>query len=211
MMKKTILLSLFLLALFSQGCRVAKKDWVKENFSQKTETNQTKQTLEQSLETLKREMSETINQKVTSLSQSTSESTTTNESETTTVTGTLTAEDGKEKSVTVGGTTITSNGANISFETSSSKKLIKEYQSEIQALTSELSDIRTENVQMSQELNSLKSEFALFRSTYTSDKETQSKTVKKTGFKFGFWVVLIIVLIVVGMLRYFRKQISFFS
>lgn len=200
-MRKSKYLILCLVFISFCSCRVAKKSWVKETYAEKTEVTSLKESFANSKETLKTEISETLSLEFSEkLKQGT-----TKESESTTVTGTIEAEDGKEKSVTIGGTTITSNGANISFETNSSKEIATQYKE----LSSQLATERNLTQELQTELISLKSEFADFRSTYESDKTTKTKDVTKRGGTFGVWIFGIIALVVIFLLWYFRKMLPF--
>ncbi|MGB0896870.1 MAG: hypothetical protein ACPGRW_06080 [Flavobacteriaceae bacterium] len=195
-MKKYILILLVL-----SSCRTAKKEWVKENFSEKATV---KKYFTAQDSTFKSELNE-INETLTATFNERFNSTTTTKNESTTVSGTITAEDGKEKTATIGNTTITSNGANISFTTSSSKTMESKYVKLVQELQSE----KQFSQKIQSELISLKSEFANFVSTYESEKTTKSKTVKKTGVQFGVWIIIAIVLILIVVIWYFRKSIPF--
>lgn len=199
---------MFSLAFFC-SCRVAKKDWVKENYSERSEIEQLIQASEQTTKTEISKLETSVSKIETSISNSETSSTSETESQTTTVTGTITAEEGKEKSVTIGGTTIKSHGANVTFETTSSKAISKEFQESFQQISKELQEKSVKLQEVQTELISLKSEFASFVSTYQSEKNAKTKEVKKTGFQFGVWILIAVVLIVLVFIWYFRKSIPF--
>ncbi|MCB0447248.1 MAG: hypothetical protein KDD03_07010, partial [Gelidibacter sp.] len=147
-----------MLMLFS--CRTAKKEWVKENFTEKSELQEIKDNLTYSNEEVKAEIRNSLISEFSEKLKQQAEKTTNNESETTTVKGSITAEEGKEKSATVGNTTIKSNGANVTFETTSTKALSKEIESKYNELNQKLNQELKYNEYLYTEINSLKSEIA---------------------------------------------------
>lgn len=202
---------ILVLCLLLFNCRTVKKEWVKENFTEKSTTTQLKSSQDSTLRSEISKIETSVSKIETSVSKIENSATSSAENETTDVSGNIVAEDGKTKSVTIGGTTIKSNGANISFKTSSSKATSKQIETfyenserkfELQEQT--ISELRTE-------LNSLKSEFNVLESAYESQKQTRSKNVKKTGLSFGMWAMIIIILIVLVLLWYFRHSIPFLS
>ena len=209
MKNKTIIILVIFLSLFVQSCRTAKKNWVEENFTSKTEIQAFQETFETSIETVKTETSETISEIRKEVSNSRSTNETTSESENTTVTVDITAEDGKEKSATVGGTTITSNGANVKVTTNSSKEVSREFQEKFQEISMQLNSEKQLRETLQSELTSLKKEFADFRSSQQTEKTTKTVTVKKKWFTAPAWIIIALVLLAVGVLWYFRKSIPF--
>ena len=199
---------MFSLAFFC-SCRVAKKEWVKENFTEKATTQGIRVVQDSTFKSEISKIETSIHKIETSVSKNETKSTSDTESQTTTVTGTITAEEGKEKSVTIGGTTIKSHGANVTFETTSSKAISKEFQESFQQISKELQEKSVKLQEVQTELNSLKSEFASFVSTYQSEKNAKTKTVKKTGFQFGVWILIALAIIVLVFIWYFRKSIPF--
>ena len=203
-----ILYVAILLMFFS--CRTAKKTWVEENFTSKQEIQSIQDNLTYSNEEVKSEIKNSLILDFTEKLKLATEKTTNNETETTTTQIDIIAENGVEKKATAGNTTVTSIGANVSVQTTSSKSLSKEFESKYQELSQKLDKEQKYNEYLYSEINSLKSEIANLRSTYQSEKQAKSKETKKTGFTF--WAVLIGGLIVVfGVAGYvFRSRIPFF-
>ena len=206
-MKKFIIL--FLCLLTFNSCRVVKKEWVKENFTEKSTTQKINVIQDSIFSSEISKLETSVSKLETSVSNTETTSTSSSENESTTISGSIIAEDGKEKSVTVGGTTIKSNGANVTFETTSTKAINKAFERQFEELSTKLQEERKTNETLKTEMSSLKSEFANFVSTYESEKTTQSKTVKKSGLGFGFWLTLILIAIVISIVWYFRKSIPF--
>lgn len=165
---------LLLILLLFTSCKIAKRNWVNENFTSKEEKTQ----LETELQKTKFNL--------LNLTQNTSS----HSNEHVTVTGSITAEDGKEKTVTAGGLTITSNGANINFESTNTS-------SKSQELI--YSQLRAEN-------ESFKTRLDVLESKLDQEKTTTTKTVKKTGFQAGVWVVIVLVLLALVVLWYLKNQ-----
>lgn len=186
---KNYLIILAILTL--SGCRTAKKEWVKENYQSKIEavamanelSNFTKTELTKINQSLILDFEEKLKQAT--------QKTTQEESQSTTVSGTLTAEDGKEKSVTFGNTTIKSNGANVSFKTESRNSINKEYESNLKELHRQLDEERQFNQALNNEIISLKNQFANFASNQKTEKTTQTKEVNKKGWQT--WVIVLAV------------------
>ncbi len=208
-MKKYIILLVVFISLL--GCRVAKKEWVKENYTEKSTTREIRVVQDSVIKSELFKIKTSVSKLETSVSKSTTTNGSTSENESTTVSGTITAEDGKEKSVTIGGTIIKSDGANVTFETTSSKAISKEFQENLQEISKELQEKSVQLQEVQTELISLKSEFSNFKLTYESEKTIKTNTVKKTGFQFGVWIIAGIVVIVILAVWYFRKSISFLS
>lgn len=208
-MKRSLLILLVFWTFFVQSCRTAKKDWVNENFTSKSETEAFQKGIAKVTETLKKDVAESLTEFKKEVSSTATTSSSETESENTTVTGTITAEDGKEKSVTIGGTTIKSNGADVSFTTTASKEISKEFLEKFQEISSELQSEKLLRETLEAQLFSLKSEFANFRSSYESEKDTKTKTVNKKGLTGGFTFWIILAIIIIALIWYFRKSIPF--
>lgn len=208
-MKKHLIISLVLISLFS--CRVAKKAWVKETYAEKSIVAKNAITHDSIIKTEIRKIGTSVSKLGTYISNIETSRSLETESENTTVSGTIEAEDGKEKFVTFGNTKITSNGANVSFETTNARYISKEFQAKFQEISSELQleKSKTESLQIA--INSLKSEFSTFKSNIKSKTNTKIKTVKKTGFQFGVWLIAIIAIMIIILVRYFRKSIPFLN
>jgi len=207
-MKKLLFIIAVWILLFATSCRSVKKQWVKENFTEKVELQEAKETQSQ---TLKNEV-EKIENKITNLKKSLSETQTTKETseenENTTIEGTLTAEDGKEKSVQIGNTTIKSNGANVTFKTNSSKSTSKEFTSQIERLESQIISIESNYRNLQSDVNTLTKENTDLKRQIEQVKTTKQKDVNKSGFSFGFYLWLVIILALVAVVWYFRVTIG---
>lgn len=204
-----IFIWLILAILLLSSCRVAKKEWVNENFSEKETVNDFLTVQDSIVKSEIFKLQSHVSKIETSVSKIEALKTSESSNETTSVSGTLTAEDGKEKSVTIGNTTIKSNGANVSFETSSSMAISKEFESKHKELTKELNEQKKVSQNLRSELNSLKSEFSELKATYNSEKTLKSQTVTKKGFTLGFTSILILIVLAIAALFYFRKKIPF--
>jgi len=199
---------MILLFITLSSCRTAKKDWVNENFTSKTETQAIKEAVSLSSETLKSAISETVNAKYNEILQNQSSISTETESENTTIEVDITAEAGKEKSATIGNTTVTSNGANVKVVTSTSKESSKEFQEKFEQQTQQLTESLTRietlekrdsireatQVKMLQEIEQL--------------KKTQSKRVNNIGLTFGTVIWIVAILIVLYFLWRIKKKLS---
>jgi len=207
-MKKLLFIIAVWILLFATSCRSVKKQWVKENFTEKVELQEAKETQSQ---TLKNEV-EKIENKITNLKKSLSETQTTKETseenENTTIEGTLTAEDGKEKSIQIGNTTIKSNGANVTFKTNSSKSTSKEFTSQIERLESQIISIESNYRNLQSDVNTLTKENTDLKRQIEQVKTTKQKDVNKSGFSFGFYLWLVIILALVAVVWYFRVTIG---
>ena len=207
-MKKLLFIIAVWILLFATSCRSVKKQWVKENLTEKVELQEAKETQSQ---TLKNEV-EKIENKITNLKKSLSETQTTKETseenENTTIEGTLTAEDGKEKSIQIGNTTIKSNGANVTFKTNSSKSTSKEFTSQIERLESQIISIESNYRNLQSDVNTLTKENTDLKRQIEQVKTTKQKDVNKSGFSFGFYLWLVIILALVAVVWYFRVTIG---
>lgn len=199
-MKNYLILSVLFISLF--GCKTAKINWVKENFEEKSVVSQKLETQKDSLiseistirDSLSAISSHFLQQQTTSVSSSLDESTT--------ISGSIVAEDGKEKSVTAGGITIKSNGANVSFETTMTRRETIALQNRVESLTIQLTEAisRIEKNQLKTISN--EKNLADFRSTYESQTQTKEKEVKKTGFQAGVWIIGGLAILVLVVLLY---------
>lgn len=191
--------------LFS--CGTVKKEWVKENFTSKEDLQSIQDNLTYSNEEVKKEIKESLIYDLTEKFKESSNKSSESENETTTIKGSITAEDGKEKSATVGNTTIKSNGANVTFETTNTKAMTKEFESKYNELNKKLDQEQNYSEYLHTEINSLKSEIANLRSSYESEKTAKTKEVVKSGFSFGFIIIGVFVIIIGLVILYFRKTV----
>lgn len=206
-MKKFILITLVSLTLFN--CRVAKKSWVKENFTENEQLTSALQVQNDSVAKQIKQVSELFNSKLQEINTSASTSTTETATESTTVTGTIEAETGTEKSVTVGGTTITSNGASISFVTNNTRNLTHQFEESISTITKQLTTERQYREMLQTEINGLKIQNQNIKKELEAIKNTKSKDVTKKGFTFGFTFWIVIAVIAVLVVLYFKNKIPF--
>lgn len=200
-MKKAILISLILITL--TGCRTVKKDWVKDNYVEKSEIDQLKQSIERFKQTVNTSIDERIDSKYTSILNEMREAVKVDENETTTIIGSIEAEEGKEKSATIGNTIIKSNGSNITFESTLNKAFNKE--------------LETINSKMEQTIEEHKKSLKAFEIDFEAYKlETQKKIAElqsqlyqkdKTTNKKGFTFTFIIILGIAILIYVFRKRI----
>lgn len=190
---KNILIILIVISFTS--CRTVKKEWVKENYTSKQEAialsddllKETKEQLRLTKETLSKDFDEKIKQAT--------EKTTEKTDEKTTVSGTIEAEDGKEKSVVIGDTKITSNGATVNFETTSIKSFLAEYKTQVNELSSQLNEEKQTNEYLLHELNSVKTELKQLQQEINSETTTKSKDVNKSGLSFTTIILIVLVII----------------
>ena len=204
-MKKYLILSIVFISLFS--CRIAKKQWVKENYAEKSvieESLTTQNTLQ------KNELSKITQEIITNFTQKLQEQKSkVSESESTDVSGTITAEDGKQKYVTIGNTTIKSDGANVTFKTSSN--ISKEFESRYKELEENDKKQSIHISTLERRLDSVIINQKQMKVEQDIIKTNQTKSVKKSGLSFGSWFILIIVAIVLVAIWFFRKSIPFLS
>lgn len=203
-MKKLLIISLLFISLFN--CRTVKKEWVKETFAEKSELNYLGQNLSKMQETLKTNIKETLNVTYSEILQKINETQTTKETETITGTIDITAEDGKEKSGSIGNTKVTSNGANITVQTATNKSFTKEFEALKQITETRLDSIINALKDVTIENNSLKSEIAKITSNQKSETNTTKKETNKRGWTFGAILLLIILLVLGGGYLYLRKK-----
>lgn len=207
--KITMILFVIYIALGLTSCVSKKK--LKE--SQELQTtyllDQTEVKWVNSVQNIENKFSESTLKIVNEYLKSYIENTSTNENESTDVTVNIKAEDGKEKSATVGNTTVTSNGADISVKTSSTKAINKQ----IETLNSEWSqkyDILEKSIKTA-EMKSEQRDYANLKriELLESKLDKQSKETDKTSPTF--WVVLGLVIsaILFIAIRYFKVKIPF--
>lgn len=201
-----IVLVLFTLSLFT-GCRTMDKAWLRENYTSKIEADSLRQSLENSFKSVQKTQKEEIEAKYKEFQRNTSEKTNSSEAESTTVKGRITAEAGIEKSVTVGGTTIKSNGADIDFETTNNKESSKESELRFEQMSREL-EIKTQKIETLEERqHSLEVELYNFKKLYEAEKNIKEKDVKTKGSTLGTVVIGLLILLAVGVSYYFRKTV----
>lgn len=207
-MKKLLIILCVFISFY--GCRTVKKDWLELNYASKADIEMLQDKSTFLSESLKNEIRETLNKDFDEKLKQERISESTKEDETTTVKGTIEAEEGKEKTAEIGNTKIKSNGANISFETTTSKAISKEFESRYQQLEQKLLEESKKTERLQSQLNSLKSEIANLRSNQETEKTTKSKEKNSKGLTFGTILTLIIILVLAGLVWYYWKKISAF-
>jgi hypothetical protein len=179
------------------SCRTVKKDWVEKNFV----ANETLKTIEENLtysnESIKEEIKVSLYDEFSQMLKETFKS----ENETTTTTGTIEGVEGVEKSVTIGNTTIKSNGANVSFQTNNTKVY--------ESLIKDLKEVNKTQEQTNKEL--FEENLLLERKYIETQKriETLEKTISKTVTKkqLGFGILLILIVVFLGYLANKRFKV----
>ena len=194
--KITLVISLIILfSLFS--CRSVKKEWIKENFTEKSEIQEIKESLTSSNELIKEDVLKSLlfdfNKNLSESVSKQSES----ESETTKATIDIEAEFGKIKEAMVGNTKISSNGAKISVETTSNKSFAKDYESYKKETQETIEMLLNENVLLEKKTDKYSIENNSLKTELKQIKETQSKLVTKKQLGLGF-----VLLIVIGLVLY---------
>lgn len=202
-----ILLSFFLLSFTS--CVTKKKLKESQELATTHILDMTDIRLANFKNTLKGEISEVVSQEVTSKLKEQKESSSTNENETTDVTVNITAEYGKEKSATVGNTTVTSNGADISVKTSSTKAINKQ----IETLNSEWLQrynlVESTLISVVNEFNEFKESQLKINEDLKAEKKTQSKETDKKGLSFWMVIIAIVSAFLFVAIKYFKVKLPF--
>ncbi len=192
------------------GCRSVDKDWLKENYVSKAEATLIKTEALNETQRLNAATESNLNAKYEQFVQEVKQSENSNENETTKISGTIEAEEGKEKTAEIGDTKIKSNGATISFETTSTKEISKAFESRYQQLEQKLLEESKKTEQLQSQLNSLKSEIANLRSNQETEKTTKSKEKNSKGLTFGAVITILIILVIVGLVWYYWSKIKLF-
>lgn len=199
----TILSFIFYVAILLMffSCRTVKKEWVKENFTEKSELQEIKESLNYSNELIKEDIRQTILAEFNkSLVEITSKLNETLE-ENTIAKIDIEAEFGKIKEATIGNTKVTSNGAKISVETNTSKYLSKDYESYKKETQETIEMLLSENVLLDKKIDKYSLENNSLKTELTQIKETQSRYVTKKQLGLGF-----VLLIVIGLIIYFLNK-----
>ena len=205
-MKKILLL---LLAFAVYSCGSVKKKWVNENFAEKAAL----ESLRENNISLNKESEERIMQELyldfNSIMMEELSKLKITSDENSELSGTLKAEDGKEKTVSFGGNTITANGADISFLWSKKNTSEKEYKKQINEFSEQIEkkEISIKNLEL--RLDSLQSEVDNLKSVKESKKETTSKEKTRSFWSFWIWIILIAAILVFLVYRYGKKYIPF--
>jgi hypothetical protein len=202
---KNLILILSILIL-STSCRSVKKKWVSENFATKIETALLEGKLEQSQQLETQKTIDSFSQLLKSNSTTKTETNTSSNNESTTISGTITAQEGKTKTVSFGNTKIESDGANITFTSTNTKAQLRETQETISQLEQKFESITSHNTLLYKETQSALSQITILKQEVKSLKESKSKDLKKTGFPW--WIVIaigIILSVYIIYKNYFSK------
>lgn len=191
-----------MLVLFS--CRTVKKEWVKENFTEKSELQEIKESLNYSNELIKEDIRQTILAEFkNNLIEITSKLNETLE-ENTIAKIDIEAEFGKIKEATIGNTKVTSNGAKISVETNTSKYLSKDFESYKKDTKETIEMLLSENVLLDKKIDKYSVENNNLKNQLSQIKETQSRYVTKKQLGLGFVLLIVICLIIYFINKSFR-------
>lgn len=182
-----ILYVFLMLSVFS--CRTVEKAKTNEQFVSKQDLSQLDQKWSAYLQTFKKDVKETSLATVKDYLKVQKESTSTNENESSVISGTATAEEGKEKTFTAGNTTIKTNGFDISFEINTLKQLNQSYESQIQETNKLLIEERNARISSETSLKQENKELLKRLEVLESEQSTQTKTVSKRTIAFWFIVV----------------------
>jgi len=202
-------ITLVAISLLMVSCRSVKKQWVEDNFTKNETVKHLVKQQDSIFDTKIHKIETSVSKLETSVSKNETKNETSSQEENTTISGSINAEDGKEKSVTFGDTEIKTNGASVTFTTSSSKQITKQITAKIETLTKQLNLEQTKTETLQREIISLKSEFAKIVSSLEAQKTNQTQTVKKAGFNFGVWIIIALVLAALAAVWYFKKSIPF--
>ena len=195
-----ILLTLIFIGFLMTSCVTKKKLKESQDLQSTYILDQTEQKWINSVQNIKSELSESILSQFNETIKSFRESSSTNENETTDVTVNITAEDGKEKSATVGNTTVTSNGADIIVKTTSNKSTDKKLETINKELTQSLNEVQNSLKTVKNELNELKKESLRIDEELKSQLETKSKETNKKGL--SIWMVIIAIVSAILFVAY---------
>lgn len=197
-MKTIIKISLLFFILTS--CVSKKKLKESQDLQSTYILDQTEKKWTNSVQNIKSELSESILSQFNETIKSFKESSSSNENETTDVTVNITAEDGKEKSATVGNTTVTSNGADVIVKTSSTKAINKQ----IETLNSEWSQkynlLEKSLINVTNELNEFKNYQLNINEDLKSKLNVKTEETDKKGL--SFWVIMIALILAVLFVAY---------
>lgn len=182
-----ILVGLFLISISS--CVTKKKLKESQELQSTYILDQTETKFTNSVQKLESNVTEKLNKVFDEKLKEVKESTSTNENESTTISGSITAEDGKEKTATIGNTTIKSNGANLTFQTTSTKAINKQLETINKELTQSLNEERNARISLENEFIEYVKEQNQINESLKAELEKQSKEINKKGL--SFWVIII--------------------
>lgn len=204
-MKKTLIISILFISFFS--CRTAKKEWVNENFTLKKTSVITEQDILYKITEQEKMIKESVLSELNETINSISEKNTTTETNSTTISGSVEAEQGKEKTVDANGLKITTNGFNVSFESKSTKELSKEFESKFHELSQQINHQREVNETLRDSISSINNKLSKHDEEIESIKNSKSKEVTSRSFSFGFVIVLFLVIALLLVVIFFKSKI----
>ncbi len=208
-MKSLIPLLLILFSFLS--CKSVRKEWVTENYAKKEDIQNLKESVSNEIDKQTLSITKNFNSKYNEVIRQVNSISKESKSEESTVTGEITAEDGKKKSVTFGDTTIESNGVNVSFTSTIRNVISKEYQGKFEEMTKQLQEGQQTIQDLRTEINSLKSEVNKLSSNEEIEKDTKTKTVKNHRLYSVILLILSSALVLFGVLSYFKIRIPFIN
>lgn len=193
--------------LLLSGCVTKKKLKESQELQSTYILDQTEVKFTNSVQKLESNVTEKLNKVFDEKLKEVKESTTTNENESTTISGSITAEDGKEKTATIGNTTIKSNGANVTFKTTSTKYINKQLESINKELTQTITEYK-------ESLKTIKNEFNEKIETQNkviaelkAELEKVTKETDKKGLSFGSRLTMAIIIILAILFLIYRSKI----
>lgn len=174
------------------GCRSVKIDKLKEELATKTELQKLEKSFTNTIASTKTDLQQNILNIQKATINQLALRTNTKENETTTIKADVKAEEGKEKSVSFGGTKITSNGFNVSVETTTNKEFNKELENYKEASEFRYSQLETKQETTQKQLDSTNQVLANFIATYQSEKNSKTRTVSKKQIGLGILGLLLL-------------------
>lgn len=206
-----ILLTLIFIGFLMTSCVTKKKLKESQELQSTYIIDQTEKKFTNSIKTIKSELKESLVSEFKETLKSFKESTSTNENESTSITATTTAEDGKEKTLTSGNTTIKTDGFNVKVETTSNKSTDKKLETINKELTQSLNEERNARISLENEFKEFKTAQLKVNEELKAEKKAQSKETNKKGLPF--WVIIIAILLVLLFvaIKYFKVKIPFIN
>lgn len=192
-----ILYILLMITMFS--CKTVNKVKTHEYFASKNDLSQLDQKWSTHLQNFKTDVKESSLATVKDYLTVQKESNSTNENESSVISGTITPGE-KEKSVSIGGTTIKSDGVNVKFEIKNTKAKLQESLTQISELNQTIEKERNARISLENDFNEYKKHQSKVIDELKQEKSTQTKTVSKKGFTF--WAIVICAIAIVLFLLY---------
>lgn len=185
-------IAFIILMLIVFSCRTAKKSWVEENFTSQEDFNKVQETTENYINSENKKLSQSFTAKYSEFLEKFSNKETTIENENTSIKIDIEAEEGKEKSATVGNTKVTSNGAKISVETLYNKAFSKDFENYKNESKKTDEQLFEENLLLENRIEKFYKENITLREEIKQIKESQSRTVTKKQLGLGIVILVVI-------------------